>query len=445
MTTQPIAPGMDSVVAIAPTDQINALHIGAPPPYMHSLDHLESGHIRNPSDLMADLHCRPSVTISGEPTIDGYCGPRLSAPYSGNDRIEGGIPGSFKAHFDWRKACGPCPPASGSCGERMPMLGLYEGLRLDVEERSDKSDRARYGHYEGLLLDVEERSDKSDRARYGHYDGFCPTNADGHDKCVSSWANDVEPEGPKTLPVILDVEERSDKSDRARYGLYDGFAGCCGSAADTIALDVQERSEISDRERYGHYEDREGYGGIWINNKPFVLNTKCIVIGLAAAAIYALPRFSAIGNLFMMAFLFCITYIAISWYDVLYSCDANLFSSRHSITGIFKPQLRTPAGSEPPDSSKHIGLALPPKGMAASPNQEAAYLRSVYFAHSTIIAPLVMLCAGLAMKCQYDIFEAANIPKNQRSYSIFPVVFGLGALAFFYHAMRMVWPRQVGC
>ncbi len=182
-----------------------------------------------------------------------------------------------------------------------------------------------------------------------------------------------------------------------------------------------------------HVDGREGYGGIWINGRPFQFNAKCVVIGLAVASIYALPRFSADGNLFMMAFLFCLTYIAISWYDVLYHCTPHMYSGPFSITGIFKHQYRTG------------DTQSPPPGKTLAPNQEKAYLHSVYFAHAAVIAPIVMICAAVALKQRKDIFDEKSVPAKMRSYGIFPVAFGLGALAFFYHTARFIWPREVDC
>jgi hypothetical protein len=139
------------------------------------------------------------------------------------------------------------------------------------------------------------------------------------------------------------------------------------------------------------------------------------------------------ANLFMMAFLFCLTYIAISWYDVLYNCSAHLYAGNYSITGIFKHQYR------------EFDPQNPPQGKTLAPNQEQAYLRSVYFTHMTVIAPIVMVCAALAIKYRKEVFDLRKTPIADRSYSIFPVAFGLGALAFFYHTARFIWPRETAC
>lgn len=166
----------------------------------------------------------------------------------------------------------------------------------------------------------------------------------------------------------------------------------------------------------------EGYGGIWLTGKPFQVNVKCIVIGIMAAGIYMLPRFTVAGNIFMMAFIFVITYILISLYDYMYKCDAHMFSRGISPSAIFKPQYRGAA-------------AEPPPGEEYDANQDKAYLRSVYWAHSAIIAPIFL----------YGSYEAMRREKKRggNNYSVWPVTFGIAMLAAFYHVIRIFYPRDV--
>lgn len=161
----------------------------------------------------------------------------------------------------------------------------------------------------------------------------------------------------------------------------------------------------------------EGYGGIWVNGQPFQLNGKCIIIGLMVACVYLLPKYAGEGNLWMMAFIFCLTYIGISLYDAAYNCDARLTSGRYSVTGMFKPQHRS-------DDRQR-----PPPGKSWAEDQEAAYRRSVNFAHAAIIGPLVMISSYWA-----------SIGKRS---GIYALAFGVGALGFLYHAIRLIWPRDV--
>ena len=153
----------------------------------------------------------------------------------------------------------------------------------------------------------------------------------------------------------------------------------------------------------------EGYGGIWLTGKPFEFNTKCLVISIAAAGIYMLPRFSAAGNVAMIAFIMVIVYIMISIYDYLYNCDARMYSRGISATGIFKPQYRDTKA---------------PEGVKLAADQERMYLRSVYVVHAAIIAP-ILIYAGV-----------------KKDVGMLPVVAGLGALAGFYHTIRIFYPRQ---
>jgi hypothetical protein len=174
----------------------------------------------------------------------------------------------------------------------------------------------------------------------------------------------------------------------------------------------------------------ESYGGRWVTGKPFQINLKCVVIGIIAACIYALPRFSAEGNLFMMAFIFAITYILISLYDYWYNCDAHLYSRGISPTGIFKPQ----------NSGKHT---KPMHGEEFALDQNLMYSRSVYWAHASIIAPIFLYGSWRALSDRKDAFQKANAPSKNRNYSVFPVMFGLSMLAGFYHVMRIFYPRDM--
>lgn len=163
----------------------------------------------------------------------------------------------------------------------------------------------------------------------------------------------------------------------------------------------------------------EGYGGIWVTGRPFALNIKCVVIGIMAAGVYMLPRFSAKGNMFMIAFIFAITYILISFYDYLYNCTPHMYSRGLSATGIFKPQY---TGTEAP----------PPEGEEYS-DQDKAYLRSVYWAHAAVIAPIFL----------YGSWRAIRMAKKHKEEtSFYPVMFGLASLAMFYHVIRIFYPRK---
>jgi len=173
-----------------------------------------------------------------------------------------------------------------------------------------------------------------------------------------------------------------------------------------------------------------GYGGVWLTGQPFHLNIKCILIGIIIACIYALPKQAGAGNLFMMAFIFSMSYIGISIYDKLYHCEARLFSGSKSTTGIFKPQ-----------DVEHDKRPIPP-GLVLARDQELAYRNAVYSAHFTVLAPLILVSTGMAMNARKKDLIARGVPEGERSYGIYPVVFGLGLLALFYHGARLIWPRD---
>jgi hypothetical protein len=174
----------------------------------------------------------------------------------------------------------------------------------------------------------------------------------------------------------------------------------------------------------------EGYGGIFLVGRPFEFNLKCLVISFAAAGIYMLPRYSAKHTMFMVAFIFVIVYIMISFYDYLYNCSAKMYSRGVSPTSIFKPQYR-----------------LPPfevlNGEALAENQEKMYLRSVYFFHALGIAPLLLIGSWKAMRFHKKTYDGEKKPKDDRSYGFLPIIFGTGAVAMFYHLMRIRYPRDV--
>jgi hypothetical protein len=174
----------------------------------------------------------------------------------------------------------------------------------------------------------------------------------------------------------------------------------------------------------------EPYGGVWLTGQKFQINIKCIIIGLLIASIYALPKQAGMGNLYMIAFIFCMSYIAISIYDKMYRCEAHLLDAARVTTVIFKPQ----------DVS--YDKSPLPKGVVLAQDQELAYRDAVYSTHALLIAPLIIISSALAIHAQKREFDRTGVSDNARSYSIHPVVLGLGFLAFFYHSARMIWPRD---
>lgn len=174
----------------------------------------------------------------------------------------------------------------------------------------------------------------------------------------------------------------------------------------------------------------EGYGGIYLTGKPFEFNLKCLVISFAAAGIYMLPRYGAQGTMFMVAFIFVIVYIMISFYDYLYDCSAKMYSRGISPSSIFKPQYRL--------RPQEI-----PEGEELAENQEKMYLRSVYFFHALGVAPLLLIGSWKAINKQKNCYDETDKKKEDRSYGYLPIMFGAGAVAAFYHLMRIKYPRDV--
>jgi hypothetical protein len=75
-------------------------------------------------------------------------------------------------------------------------------------------------------------------------------------------------------------------------------------------------------------------GGIFVN-RPFSFNLKCVVFGFALVIGYwaaAGPRV----NFWLFPLIFVLAYVAMAWYDELYSCSDRLRSVAD------KPQLRLP-------------------------------------------------------------------------------------------------------
>lgn len=172
----------------------------------------------------------------------------------------------------------------------------------------------------------------------------------------------------------------------------------------------------------------EGYGGIWLTGKPFYFNLKCLVIGLIAACIYALPKQAGLGNIYMMALIFSLSYIGLSIYDNIYNCEAHMLSGSLSINSIFKPQ--------------NVRERELPPGVALAQDQEKAYRQAVYLTHLAVLAPLIIISSGIAIQAQKREFNRLGTPSDSRSYGIHPVVLGLGFLAFFYHSARIFYPRD---
>ena len=64
-------------------------------------------------------------------------------------------------------------------------------------------------------------------------------------------------------------------------------------------------------------------GGLF--GTPLYLNIKCLIFSLTILIIYWLPHPTTIAHNIVMGFLLSVSaYIALAWYDVLYSCNDRL-------------------------------------------------------------------------------------------------------------------------
>lgn len=160
----------------------------------------------------------------------------------------------------------------------------------------------------------------------------------------------------------------------------------------------------------------ESYGGIF-TNRPFELNIKCVFYGFALMLAYwFLPG----QNVYLLPVIFIFAYIAMAWYDYLYDCNAKMYSGNSPVgmsvfDSIFKPQRRGESKKYPRDDS-------------LLPDQEQAYLRTVYLFHLIAVVPLL----------GYIGWQGVNAnPK------VFPALLAVAGLAGVYHGARLfLIPRE---
>ena len=113
------------------------------------------------------------------------------------------------------------------------------------------------------------------------------------------------------------------------------------------------------------------------------------------------------------------SYIAIAWYDYLYNCSAKLFSG--SYPGI--NTLDTWAKPQRINDTKDL-----PQLGKLKPDQESSYRRNVNLFHVLVLGPLLIYVGWFG--------------KKSNKY-IFPLIFGIGVMAFIYHSFRIFSPREV--
>jgi hypothetical protein len=160
----------------------------------------------------------------------------------------------------------------------------------------------------------------------------------------------------------------------------------------------------------------ETYGGIF-TDKSFEFNAKCVFFGFALMLFYWITPDNK--NIFMLPVIFIVAYILMAWYDWLYDCNAKMYTGQHTPVGvldsIFKPQRRNESKTYPKDQS-------------LLPDQEKAYLKTVYLFHLIAVVPLL------------TYIGIKGINSDPR---VFPVILAVAGLAGVYHAVRLfLIPRE---
>ena len=153
-------------------------------------------------------------------------------------------------------------------------------------------------------------------------------------------------------------------------------------------------------------------GGIFVD-QPFHPNPKCLFFSVTLMLLYWFSP--GTKNVFLLPIIFIVSYVAMAWYDYMYSCDIMYSGSGlgpNTVDAIFKPQHRN-------ENQEKENLAE---------NQEKEYLRRVYLFHVIAIAPILLYVGYYGVK------------SNKK---MFPVILSFGLMALVYHGFRIFYPRKV--
>lgn len=153
-------------------------------------------------------------------------------------------------------------------------------------------------------------------------------------------------------------------------------------------------------------------GGIF-DEKPFVINIKCVIISIIGIILFLLPgndyipkNWKGLYSFFIVIILlFSVLYIAISYYDFLYDCEPKMQSGKYSITKTFKPL-------EYED--------------AVNWHKERTYLKSASLFHILFVAPFLV----------YSGYEL-----NKSHSKLGKLLLSSGLLVGGYHIFRVMYPR----
>lgn len=161
----------------------------------------------------------------------------------------------------------------------------------------------------------------------------------------------------------------------------------------------------------------------FFTTRPFEFNIKCIIVsGVLMAGYWFLPN----KNPWMLPAIFIISYVALSWYDVLYNCNSKMYSGQYGISAIFKPFMNTaPAEAEATAEAEAEAEALG-RSQYLDKNQKSVYKQKVYLFHLLGVAPILLYM---------------GIKKNTSHEHMYPVMLFLGVMALMYHGMRVFNPR----
>ena len=146
-------------------------------------------------------------------------------------------------------------------------------------------------------------------------------------------------------------------------------------------------------------------GGLF--GKPFALNVKCVIFSLVCMSLFLYsPRFKSKTALGITLFIiFCVSYVAMAWYDYFFDCRILPFKrGSRSTLGALKPKV-----------------AERQEGPTTEEKKRERYL--IYFSHLLIIAPFV---AWVSLKGRHTPPLA------------FALMGALAGLTFLYHGYKIV-------
>jgi hypothetical protein len=153
-------------------------------------------------------------------------------------------------------------------------------------------------------------------------------------------------------------------------------------------------------------------GGIF-DEKPFVINIKCVIISIIGIILFLLPGNTYIPKngkglysfFIILILLFTLLYVAIAYYDFVYDCDPKMKSGKYSITKTFKPLNYEDAMNW---------------------HTERTYLKSTSLFHILFVSPFL-------------IYSGYKL--NKPHPKLGKLLMSSGLLSGGYHIFRLIYPR----